>query len=50
MTQHEHYASRKGYTLIKIQGHYEWWETQGGKPMLYDRDTKRWSMGRMTVR
>lgn len=49
MTRHEQYAQRQGYTLIKIQGHAEWWQTQDGKPLLYNRDTKRWSAGRLIV-
>jgi hypothetical protein len=49
MNQHERYAERKGYTLIKIQGRMEWWETKDGKPMLYNRDSKRWNKATVTV-
>ena len=43
MTRHDRYAAAKGYTLVKIQGHMEWWQTREGRPMLYNRDTRRWS-------
>jgi hypothetical protein len=41
-TKHEQYAARLGYKLVQIQGRTEWWQTKDGKPMLYNRDTRKW--------